>query len=604
MKAFLAVSAATVASSVPHARAIALLHADAAATATTVTAGWFAHTAPDDEDAFGDPTHGFTVRLTRSTRTRSTDLDASAIAAMLGDGSAIDGAGLTQLLPPFAAAHWAGSGRPVVLAGDWLGLRQLYWWQGDGVAAVSTSAPALAALAGADFSHSALSVQALMGWQVGLATVFDGVWKLDAGCAAVLAGGTVRVRRYVEPRLEIEAGLALPVVVDRMAEILRGINSSYVEDHPETTLQLSGGQDSRLLLCAVPAEQRKGLRAFTIDLAGGVESAVARRLSSICELDHRVHLLDALPPVDPATAHRVALVAAHGLDCMASPLALAPLSLVEATIPQGHRFAGTGGETARGFYYPGQPRKSETSRGLVDRLSDWRLFANEAVAAEALEPEFVATARVNAVTAIDECFAAYSADWLRATDEFYLYQRTQRWAGAHGTVAAVQRHYVNPLLDREFLRLALTPPPHDKRNSRLTGLLMSRLDPALAAIPLDTGLVPAQMGRRGFRRSAAVARYTATKTARKVRQRLGGARRDQLGAAGLSDLVVSHWRSTPDAVTPLRRTGVVRATWLDELLDGRRSAPASTVAFLVNLLVASDAVSAGAATPAAAGGVR
>ncbi len=204
MKAFLAVSVAPGLASGPHARAIALLHTDAVATATAAGDGWIAGTPPEDEDAFGDPTHGFTVRLTRSTRTRSTDLDAPAIAAMLGDGSVLDGAGLAGLLPPFAAAHWAGPAHPVVLAGDWLGLRQLFWWQGDGIAAVSTSAPALAALAGAGLDESALAVQALMGWQAGLATLFDGITKLDAGCAAVLQGGRARIRRYVEPRLAIE----------------------------------------------------------------------------------------------------------------------------------------------------------------------------------------------------------------------------------------------------------------------------------------------------------------------------------------------------------------------------------------------------------------
>jgi asparagine synthase (glutamine-hydrolysing) len=35
----------------------------------------------------------------------------------------------------------------------------------------------------------------------------------------------------------------------------------------------------------------------------------------------------------------------------------------------------------------------------------------------------------------------------------------------------------------------------------------------------------------------------------------------------------------------------VRTAWLDELLDGRRAAQPSTVAFLVNLLVATEPVS-------------
>ena len=53
--------------------------------------------------------------------------------------------------------------------------------------------------------------------------------------------------------------------------------------------------------------------------------------------------------------------------------------------------------------------------------------------------------------------------------------------------------------------------------------------------------------------------------------------------------MVAHWRAEPGVVAPLARTGLVRPQWMDELLAGRREAPPTTVAFLVNLLVAADA---------------
>ena len=146
----------------------------------------------------------------------------------------LDGAGLAGLLPPFAAAHWAGPGRPVVLAGDWLGLRQLYWWQGDGVAAVSTSAPALAALAGAGFDESALCGPGADGLAGGARHAI----RRHHQARRRLCGRYCRAARYAcgdtsQPRLAIEDDLPLPVVVDRMAQILRAINSSYVDDHPD-----------------------------------------------------------------------------------------------------------------------------------------------------------------------------------------------------------------------------------------------------------------------------------------------------------------------------------------------------------------------------------
>ena len=92
-------------------------------------------------------------------------------------------------MPPFAAAHRAAGGAPVIVATDWLGFRQLYWWRGDDAAAVSTSARALSVLAGGGFDTAGLGAQAMIGWQVGDRTPFAGVHALPAATIAELADG-------------------------------------------------------------------------------------------------------------------------------------------------------------------------------------------------------------------------------------------------------------------------------------------------------------------------------------------------------------------------------------------------------------------------------
>ncbi|BBH68028.1 hypothetical protein ACTI_47130 [Actinoplanes sp. OR16] len=563
---------------------------DASATAHRTRDGWVAFSGAEPGDAVADPGAGFTVRLTRSVRDRAADLDAGVLARLLAEGQSPDPAALAAVLPPWGAAHQSAAGTPVVMATDWLGMRHLYYWQGDGVAAVSTSARALARLAGAGLDTAALGVQSLVGWQLGTATPFAGVAKLGPGCLAVLDRGRVGIRRYAEDSLTPSgAGPSFDEVVDEMATILRDFHTGYIADHPDTVIQLTGGQDSRLLLCAIPPKMRDGLQALTLDVAGGVESKVAARLSQLGGLRHEVFRVDLQPPVGDAEAHDAAIAAAAALECSASPLALAPLSLFEAHLGQGHRLSGAGGETARGFYYAGQPGGAATSARLIERLADWRLFVNEAVASDALDPDFVTAARRDALAATEQAFAGFDSDWLRATDEFYLWQRTQRWAGAHGTPAAIDRHFVNPLLDRRFMELALIPTPEQKRGSRLTGQIMQRLDPALAAIPLDSGLVPARLGEAGLATRAALARVALRKTTAKVRQRVTGGRRSQLGAGTISAAVLRHWRAEPDRPAALRETGIVSSTWLDEVLAGRRDADPSTVAFLLNVLVAAEA---------------
>lgn len=583
VRSFLAVSYAPGAPAAVRAPSPAAVDLLGTATVSTQDDGWVAFGAEDPGDRVTD--QGFTVRLGRAARTRSGDVSTDTLATLLVDGAG--GAALAELVPPFAAAHRAGPGAPIVTATDWLGFRQIFYWQGDGVAAVSTSALALRTLAGASLNTAALGLQSLVGWQVGLGTVFAGVSKVAAGSRAVLTGGRVTISRYVDASLDLDQAPSFAATVDEMAELLLDFQTSYLGDHPSTVLQLTGGQDTRVLLCAVPPKLRPGLRALTLDVHGGSDARHAAKLSDLCGLDHEIYWLDDQPPITPAVAYGLTLDASAALDCMASPLALAPLLLAEGNLEQGHRLSGLGGETCRGFYYFGQPRHAVTSKRLVNHLATWRLYANEAVAAQALEPDFAAAAQVDALDLIGASFEGTSPEWLRATDQFYLFQRMQRWAGAHGSVAATNRFFINPMFDRRFVQLAHALSPDDKRAGRLTGQLIEKLDPALAAVPLDSGLIPAKLGQGGLATRAATARVTAHRVARKIRQRVRRSGRAQLGANEMAELVVSHWRADPGSVAALRGNGIVRESWLDGLLSGAHTAPTGTVAFLTNLLTAS-----------------
>ena len=128
--------------------------------------------------------------------------------------------------------------------------------------------------------------------------------------------------------------------------------------------------------------------------------------------------------------------------------------------------------------------------------------------------------------------------------------------------------------------------PADKRDSLLLGRLMSRLDPELSRIPLDSGLIPARLGTRDLATRLSIATATARQATRKVRQRLAHARKPQLGAAGMAELVLAHWRAEPSACRALYDLPVLDRQWLDGLVAGTRSAAPTTVAFLVNLLAA------------------
>jgi hypothetical protein len=173
-----------------------------------------------------------------------------------------------------------------------------------------------------------------------------------------------------------------------------------------------------------------------------------------------------------------------------------------------------------------------------------------------------------------------------------------RWAAAHGTVAAVRRHFVNPMFDRRFIELALAVAPADKRDSLLLGRLMTHLDRELALIPLDSGLIPAKLGQRTAATRLATGRLTARKAVRKIKQRITRTRRAQFGAPAMSALVLEHWRESPASVEALRSAPMLQQRWVDGLLKGEHSAEPTTMAFLINLVAAADATATNGATSA------
>lgn len=491
---------------------------------------------------------------------------------------------LATVLPPFAAlgvTHEA-----LTLASDALGFRQLFVRRGPAWTALSTSARTLAGLdPRPEPDRSALMLQSVLGWQVGQSTVFAGVTKLEPGTLVRLptAGATEPAWEHVDaPAL---GELPPAEAVRRAAAILRAFVEAVLDVHPGAALQLTGGQDSRLVLSAIPRQRRLGLRVLTMGSAGDADVEVAAALAARDGMVHTVQGLGGLEGLTPAECYERTLAAALRLDGMADPLAKAVTLWAEEGFPQGPRLSGLGGEIARGFYYTGRVRPTPVTEARARRLAAWRMFANEAVQPEALDPRFAADARPYALDLVRRTLAGTGLEWFAATDELYLRHRMQRWAGLSESAVCFDRQILNPLLDPAFLAVAAALEPPAKAQTRFLARLQVELDEDLAALPLDNRPPPDVLARRGpvpwaHQQSAVVVRAV-----RKVRQRVAGRRRSPAGAAVLARGVVRHLRQDPALLDPVRGLDVFREDWLDALASGRSDPPPATVAFLINLLV-------------------
>ena len=491
---------------------------------------------------------------------------------------------LGGMLPPFAAAHRDGEDR-VTVATDCLGFRQIYVAQGDGWAGISTSSTALARCAGLGLDLDAVAVQSRLGWQLGRRTIFSGVSHLEAGHLASVHQGGLEIVPYID--LAPGAPTSMADAVARSTQLLRATMTALVEDSDGPVgLQLTGGQDSRLLLSAMTPDHRRAVTALTLAVDGSDDARIAADLAGRTGATHQVVTLESLADVSPERAHRMALAAAARLECTADPLALASLAAAEARFPQGTRVSGLGGEVARGFYYVGRVRDVPVTLERTRRLTAWRMFANERVEREALLPEFDDWAGDFAIREVHEHLTAPGTDWFRATDELYLWQRMQRWAGVTDTAVGDDREVVNPMLDLEFLNLARAVDPLDKSHSKYLGSIQMALDPALGRLPLDGRPAPEAYASPGVAARVSVSASTGRRAWGKARQRLVRGTRPAAGGKLLSEAVVAHWRANPDLLDPVRSCGVFRPAWVDEVCGGTRSPAPATVALAINVLVA------------------
>ena len=522
-----------------------------------------------------------TLALSRVTRTADGEVSPAQIAADMRD----DPAALTRLLPPFAAVR--GDEHGVTMVADSMGFRQLYHSapDADGPPVLSTSALFAGWARSAELDHTAVAIQSLLGWQLGQRTLLSGVDKLAPGAIARLDAQGVRVSLTVQAP---EPELSLDEAVPAAASLLRASLNSLLDDHPDAVLQLTGGQDSRLLLSAIPPARRRGLRAMTLGVPGSGDVTVAAQLAERYGLRHDVHGLADLDELSAAEAWRRALQAAIRLDGMSDPIALAALTVAEGGFDQGVRISGLGGEVARGFYYVGSVRERPFTRHDSDRLAAWRMFVNEAVEPDLLDLEFSPWARATAEAEVALVMAAADDEWFRATDELYLRHRMQRWAGVTDTAVGSQREIINPMLCQQFLSIASRLSPGDKAHSRFLSRLQMELDPELGRIPLEGRSAPIATAYPTPWRSAVGALNTGRRLARKAGQRLRHGNRPPAGGFLLAGKVVEHWREHPEILSAPEFSTFVRPDWIDGVLGGQIAPRPSSVAFLTNLIVASQ----------------
>ncbi|HEY0436746.1 MAG TPA: hypothetical protein VGC92_08905, partial [Phenylobacterium sp.] len=308
---------------------------------------------------------------------------------------------------------------------------------------------------------------------------------------------------------------------------------------------------------------------------------IARAIAQAEGLDWEV--LDIRGAAAPDADALAALLdrAVSGYDHMANPLEKA------AFITAGHgramsaRFSGQNGEILRGFYYPAQPLEATPSEALARRLIALRVAVNDKVDRSILRPAMRGELTAGAETRMVSQILGQGGNWGQTLDRLYLTHRMQNWIGNAVCSRFVDHVALYPFFDSAFLASALALPPAQKVNSRAAYRLLMDLDPALAARPLDTGLIPAAAPKTRLGGALADLRLDANRVANRLRRRLKGVARSTIG----SETVAQQWRRMGLykrlPVQALSRTGLFEDAGLERVASGEWLPDRPTLGFLL-----------------------
>jgi asparagine synthase (glutamine-hydrolysing) len=402
----------------------------------------------------------------------------------------------------FVLAAGDGTGSELALATDRTGTLHAYRAKVDGCTVISTSALALARLAGADLAPLAVREFLAAGSVFEQRSLFAGVDKLPPASRLVWREGRLvererwwRLRPLLHGSTEAEAR---PGDVESLAESLVGVLDRVLDNWPGSVLDLTGGFDSRGVLAAALVTGRP----FRTVVAGADDDPDVRAAAGIAEafdLDH--HRLR------PGSEY-----GRRGLDDLADALALcdgecellsyADVAQLQATMAgrvarEGMTVNGSSGELCRGYWWDLLGRVRHGEQPLDARRTAAGRFATDGWADEMTAGHHEDRA-VDHFTGVVER-ALHGLEDLPGTaqaDVAYLMIRMHRWAGR--LVSSTDRLWpcLSPFMFEGPMREALSAPPALRQHSRMARQLIERLHPELAALPMAGGYpaLPIRLG--------------------------------------------------------------------------------------------------------------
>jgi asparagine synthase (glutamine-hydrolysing) len=386
--------------------------------------------------------------------------------------------------------------RTLLAATDRFGIRTTYWHAAAGRLAICSELYSLLHLGLVPRQLDKPFVAALLRFnkcRLGDKTLFAGIEVVPPGTVLEFdLNQPTRPKRhlYYQHTFYDEAKSEADWVND-IVPALRGAVQDAVNRHEASTaLLLSGGLDSRLLLSALDADQRKQLFLVSCGLPESDEVQLAAQVAAQVGGNYRNIDLGPADYLEWAQTHvrrnEEFDIFVQGAQAQvheeAAKAVIAATTGWDLDIP------------LRGTYLD-QAALSLTDEALVKDLIDakWKLFS-EAELAELLQEPFYREAGQAPEGWLDELLAQLPARTpLRLYLQFIFQYEKRRLLMLRGRMMRFELETMTPFYNTRLQLLLSRVPEHMKENNRLFARVLNELSPELAAIPYQRTMLPANI---------------------------------------------------------------------------------------------------------------
>ena len=193
----------------------------------------------------------------------------------------------------FAFALWDDTSGELLLARDRIGKKPLFYTTEDGCLYFASSLTALHETSDDHWDIDVRSIDAYLtlGYIPAPRTIYESVWKLEAGTSATIVSGAIATTRYWDPARDIQPmPSTLDAAVDRLDEILNTAVALRLRSDVPLGVFLSGGVDSSLVAAVAARQAGVPVQTFSIgfDVAAFDESPFAAEVARRLGTEHHV----------------------------------------------------------------------------------------------------------------------------------------------------------------------------------------------------------------------------------------------------------------------------------------------------------------------------